>query len=65
MPGVIAEGETWPSRGAVLLKDVCLRYRPNLPLVLRNISADISPGEKIGIVGRTGAGIVIIGLGQV
>uniref|UniRef100_A0A6A7FUX9 ATP-binding cassette transporter sub-family C member 5 n=1 Tax=Hirondellea gigas TaxID=1518452 RepID=A0A6A7FUX9_9CRUS len=54
--GVIPEGETWPSKGALLLKDVCLRYRPNLPLVLRNISADIAPGERVGIVGRTGAG---------
>ena len=32
------------------------RYRKGLDLVLRDITADIKPGEKIGIVGRTGAG---------
>jgi ABC-type multidrug transport system fused ATPase/permease subunit len=33
-----------------------MRYRPNLPLVLNDISMEIKPREKIGIVGRTGAG---------
>ena len=32
------------------------RYRDDLPLVLRNITAKIVSGEKVGIVGRTGAG---------
>ena len=33
-----------------------MRYRPDLELVLHGISCDIQPGEKVGIVGRTGAG---------
>lgn len=33
-----------------------MRYRPDLPLVLKNISFQINEGEKVGIVGRTGAG---------
>ena len=56
VPGIIPEGTVWPSEGAVKLTNVCVRYRPNLPLVLKSISADVKPGEKIGIVGRTGAG---------
>ncbi|GAA5888140.1 hypothetical protein JCM5296_005447 [Sporobolomyces johnsonii] len=46
----------WPDQGAVSIKDIELRYRPELPPVLRNVSLDIRPGEKIGVVGRTGAG---------
>jgi len=37
-------------------RNVTMRYRPNLPPVLLGISLDIMPREKIGIVGRTGAG---------
>jgi ATP-binding cassette subfamily C (CFTR/MRP) protein 1 len=33
-----------------------LCYREGLPAVLRNLSFTISPGEKVGVVGRTGAG---------
>ncbi|XP_064086924.1 ATP-binding cassette sub-family C member 5-like isoform X2 [Macrobrachium nipponense] len=46
----------WPKTGAIELKEVKLRYRPELPLVLHGISASIRDGEKIGIIGRTGAG---------
>ncbi|XP_011096661.1 ABC transporter C family member 2 [Sesamum indicum] len=37
-------------------EDVVLRYRPELPPVLHGISFTISPSDKVGIVGRTGAG---------
>lgn len=37
-------------------RNVCLRYRSQLPLALNDVTFDIHPGEKIGIVGRTGAG---------
>jgi len=46
----------WPTRGRISFRDVTMRYRPSLPLALTNITFDISPQEKIGIVGRTGAG---------
>ncbi|KAJ7086329.1 ABC protein [Mycena belliarum] len=46
----------WPARGAVEFKDVTMAYRPGLPNVLHGISLNIRAGEKIGVVGRTGAG---------
>lgn len=46
----------WPSSGAVNLCDVTLRYNPDLPPVLRGVSCSIGAGQKVGIVGRTGAG---------
>ena len=46
----------WPGAGRVELSKVSLRYGPQAPYVLRNITCRIQPGEKIGIVGRSGAG---------
>ncbi|KAK6056898.1 hypothetical protein COOONC_05590 [Cooperia oncophora] len=46
----------WPFLGGVNFVDYSTRYREGLDLVLRGISADVNEGEKIGIVGRTGAG---------
>ncbi|KAH7719294.1 ABC transporter-like [Aphelenchoides avenae] len=46
----------WPHAGMVEFKDLCLRYRENDDLVLKNVTFDVKPGEKVGIVGRTGAG---------
>ncbi|TDL28197.1 ABC transporter [Rickenella mellea] len=46
----------WPSEGLVELKDVVFKYRPELPAVLKDVSITVRGGEKIGIVGRTGAG---------
>ena len=46
----------WPSKGEVVFEKACLRYRENTPLVLDKVSFKITPGEKVGIVGRTGAG---------
>ena len=42
--------------GMVEFKDFTVKYRPNLPPALKNISLIIKPNEKIGVVGRTGAG---------
>lgn len=48
--------ESWPEHGAIKFVDYETKYRENLDPVLRDVNADINPGEKIGIVGRTGAG---------
>jgi ABC-type bacteriocin/lantibiotic exporter with double-glycine peptidase domain len=42
----------WPSEGKMEIKDVVLKYRPELPLVLKGLSMSVQGGEKIGIVGR-------------
>ncbi|KAJ7642099.1 ABC protein [Roridomyces roridus] len=49
-------GADWPTHGAIEFKDVTMAYRPGLPNVLHGISLNIKAGEKIGVVGRTGAG---------
>jgi ABC-type multidrug transport system fused ATPase/permease subunit len=49
----------WPERGDISFKNVQIRYRPGSDgskVVLDDISFDIKAGEKIGVVGRTGAG---------
>ncbi|KAJ3384086.1 Multidrug resistance-associated protein 1, partial [Entophlyctis sp. JEL0112] len=46
----------WPNAGIVELRDVKLRYQPDLPLVLKGISLVTRRHEKIGVVGRTGSG---------
>ena len=46
----------WPSQGEIQFKDVFLQYRPTTEVVLKNLSFKALPGEKIGVVGRTGAG---------
>eukprot|EP01097_Dermamoeba_algensis_P003200 TRINITY_DN2281_c0_g2_i3.p1 TRINITY_DN2281_c0_g2~~TRINITY_DN2281_c0_g2_i3.p1 ORF type:complete len:391 (+),score=107.49 TRINITY_DN2281_c0_g2_i3:869-2041(+) len=46
----------WPSKGQIEFKDLQLRYRKDLDLVLRGITCSINPMEKVGVVGRTGAG---------
>ncbi|CDK24836.1 unnamed protein product [Kuraishia capsulata CBS 1993] len=46
----------WPEFGAVEFKNYSARYRKNLDPVLRNVSLSIKSCEKIGVVGRTGAG---------
>ncbi|KAM3826474.1 ATP-binding cassette sub-family C member 6 [Vipera latastei] len=50
------QGGRWPTEGAIELRGYSLRYRPELSLALKNINLKIKPHEKVGIVGRTGAG---------
>ncbi|EFY88409.1 ATP-binding cassette transporter protein [Metarhizium acridum CQMa 102] len=47
---------SWPTQEAVKFVNYSTRYRPDLEPVLRNIKLDIRAKEKIGIIGRTGAG---------
>jgi len=51
-----APAPSWPDLGAISMAGVSFRYRPDLPLVLKDITVDIGAGMKVGIVGRTGAG---------
>ncbi|XP_018322257.1 multidrug resistance-associated protein 4-like [Agrilus planipennis] len=46
----------WPSKGAIVFKNLYLKYSNEDPPVLRDLNFTIEAGEKIGIVGRTGAG---------
>ncbi|KAF9090938.1 hypothetical protein BGX29_011220, partial [Mortierella sp. GBA35] len=48
--------ENWPSKGRVIFRNFSARYREGLEPVLKNVSFEVQPGEKVGIVGRTGAG---------
>ncbi|KAJ2509537.1 Multidrug resistance-associated protein 1, partial [Coemansia sp. RSA 1939] len=52
----ITPEKQWPSAGKIELRDFNMRYHEDLELALKNINLTIEPGEKIGIVGRTGAG---------
>lgn len=58
-PGIVESNRpppAWPSSGSIKFEDVVLRYRTELPPVLHGLSFTVSPSEKVGIVGRTGAG---------
>lgn len=58
-PNYIAETEPspeWPSQGAIEFENYSTRYRSNLDLILKDINLSIKPREKVGVVGRTGAG---------
>ncbi|KAL1958665.1 hypothetical protein VTO42DRAFT_4008 [Malbranchea cinnamomea] len=46
----------WPTKGSLKFVNYSTRYRPDLDLVLRDVSFEVQPGERVGIVGRTGAG---------
>uniref|UniRef100_A0A8C3TFS9 Canalicular multispecific organic anion transporter 2 n=1 Tax=Chelydra serpentina TaxID=8475 RepID=A0A8C3TFS9_CHESE len=48
--------EDWPTQGEVEFVDYSVRYRKGMDLVLKGLSLRVKGGEKIGIVGRTGAG---------
>lgn len=46
----------WPSKGEINFQKLSMRYSPKSHLTLKNLTFSIAPKEKIGIVGRTGAG---------
>ena len=48
--------ESWPGEGQIFLDNIVFRYSPTLPIVLKGVTFSVRPSEKVGIVGRTGAG---------
>lgn len=46
----------WPKHGVIRFHNFSTRYRKELPETLRNVNFTVRGGEKIGVVGRTGAG---------
>ncbi|KAJ1943368.1 hypothetical protein FBU59_002932, partial [Linderina macrospora] len=58
-PGIIEDSRppsNWPNAGTIEFRDYGMRYRDDTDMVLRSIALSVRPREKIGIVGRTGAG---------
>ena len=56
VPNFLLRRPMWPERGEIVFSNVHLRYRPTTEVVLNNLSFKAEAGQKIGIVGRTGAG---------
>jgi ABC-type multidrug transport system fused ATPase/permease subunit len=54
--GLVRPFDNWPSNGEIEFDNVSFSYDPSLPKVLKNLTFKTNPREKIGIVGRTGAG---------
>ncbi|KAG7350940.1 multidrug ABC transporter permease/ATPase [Nitzschia inconspicua] len=47
---------SWPSHGAVEVRELSVRYRPSLPLALDRATFSVPNGSRVGVVGRTGSG---------
>lgn len=54
--GMLDERQNWPEEGQISFKNISLRYRPDTELVLKELTFEVAKGERIGVVGRTGAG---------
>lgn len=50
----LVPAEEWPQEGKVSFDNYGMRYREGLDLVVRGIDCQISGGQTVGIVGRTG-----------
>ena len=48
---------SWPKKGQIRFEKYSTRYRDGLDLILKEISLKVNSNEKVGVVGRTGAGV--------
>ncbi|KAJ4810045.1 Multidrug resistance protein ABC transporter family isoform 1 [Rhynchospora pubera] len=48
--------ESWPTKGTIEINNLHIKYRPDLPTILKGISCVFQGGMKVGVVGRTGSG---------
>mmetsp|Transcript_5656 Transcript_5656/g.12347 ORF Transcript_5656/g.12347 Transcript_5656/m.12347 type:complete len:1360 (-) Transcript_5656:160-4239(-) len=46
----------WPANGEIVVKELSVRYRAELPLSLRGLTFTVKGGTRVGVVGRTGSG---------
>jgi ABC-type multidrug transport system fused ATPase/permease subunit len=54
--GGIKPPAAWPTKGRIEVRDLVVRYAPDLQPTLKGISFHVNSNERIGVVGRTGAG---------
>ena len=54
--------QSWPEEGRIEFKEYATAYREELAPVLAGFNLFVLPGEKVGLVGRTGAGKSSLGL---
>ncbi|KAG0375854.1 hypothetical protein BGX24_008580 [Mortierella sp. AD032] len=47
---------SWPHKGEIAVSNLTMKYAPDAPEVIKNISFTVKAGEKVGVVGRTGSG---------
>ncbi|KAK6064862.1 hypothetical protein SCUP234_12830 [Seiridium cupressi] len=52
---ILEPSPEWPDKGAIEFKEVVAAYNPQM-IVLKGISMNILPGQKVGVCGRTGSG---------
>ena len=53
---LVLKESKWPNKGKINFIEYFTSYRPDTPEILKNISIEIVPGDKVAIVGRTGSG---------
>ncbi|KAK3997784.1 P-loop containing nucleoside triphosphate hydrolase protein [Cladorrhinum sp. PSN332] len=46
----------WPTQGRIEVENLTVAYAPDLPPVLKNITFSVERNERVGVIGRTGAG---------
>ena len=53
---ILQPAHDWPAQGVIEFRNYTFRYRPELAPVLKSLNLQIESKQKIGVIGRTGAG---------